>query len=39
MAGVAGQCQLWEILAGEPAVPGLRGSVWVHCDADEMRAV
>lgn len=39
MAGVAGQRQLYEVLAGESAVPGLRGFIWVHCDADEVRAV
>ena len=39
MAGVAGQRQLYEVLAGESAVPGLRGSVRVRGYADEMRAV
>ncbi len=36
MAGVAGQYQLCQVLAGESAVPGLQGSLWVHGHADEV---
>ena len=39
MAGVAGQYRLCQILAGEPAVPGLRGSVWMRGHADEVRTI